>query len=271
MPGGLAAKSEGDRGILRSLIGVVNDGERLAPVDRHIKRVDHELFPHMVGHGPTDDATAEDVENDGKIQEPAPGRDVGDVGDPQLVRSVGGEATFHEIERRSRIAITNRRRCALAPRSTVDTAIAHQTGNSFSADTSTIVKKFCVNSRTTVRRTRTAEDRFNSIAEQRVFLRMFRRRPRRPSVIAARRNLEDAAHRSDGIIGLVRFHESEDRFGRSVFSRANQAAAFERISRSNSSCLTRLRSRAISARSSVVKPSLRVLPSSCACLTQLGS
>ena len=113
---------------------MVNDGEWLAPVDRHVERVDHKFFAHVVRHCPADDATAEDVEHDGKIQEAAPRRYVGDVSDPQLIRSVGGEATFHQIGRRSRIAITDRRRCGLAPRSTVDATITHQTGNAFGAE-----------------------------------------------------------------------------------------------------------------------------------------
>jgi hypothetical protein len=42
------------------------------------------------------------------------------------------------------------------------------------------------------------------------------------------------------MMGLVRLHESEERFGVATFSLANQAAAFERISRflSQASVLT---------------------------------
>jgi hypothetical protein len=51
------------------------------------------------------------------------------------------------------------------------------------------------------------------------------------------RNFEDSAEHRDRITGLVRFHESEEFFGIVSASRANQAAAFERISCSRSSRL----------------------------------
>jgi hypothetical protein len=66
----------------------------------------------------------------------------------------------------------------------------------------------------------------------------------------------------------MRFHEFEDFGGIESVSRANQAAAFDSMSRSVSSCRTRLRSRAISSRSLDVKPSLRAPASTSACLSQ---
>ena len=62
-----------------------------------------------------------------------------------------------------------------------------------------------------------------------------RHRPLDPSVDAALGNLEQSAHFLDRMGGLVCLHESEKRFGVAGFSFANQAAAFERISRSSRS------------------------------------
>jgi len=59
-----------------------------------------------------------------------------------------------------------------------------------------------------------------------------RNRPASPSVIAGRRNLQDAGQRANGIHGLVRAHEPVNPFGLALLSRANQAAAFAKISRS---------------------------------------
>jgi hypothetical protein len=53
---------------------------------------------------------------------------------------------------------------------------------------------------------------------------------------AARRDAEQSAHHQHRIDGRVGHHESEERFRIAMFSRANQAAAFERISRI--SCFT---------------------------------
>ena len=65
--GGLAKLREGDGRVLRTLIGVMNNCERLASKKSHIERSDQELFVHMVSHRQADDATAKDVENHGKV------------------------------------------------------------------------------------------------------------------------------------------------------------------------------------------------------------
>ena len=81
------------------------DGERLTAIDRHVERVEYKLFTHVIGHCPADNTAAEDVKNDGKIQEAAPRRNIRDVGDPKLIRRLRGKATLDEIRSRPRIAI----------------------------------------------------------------------------------------------------------------------------------------------------------------------
>ena len=51
-----------------------------------------------------------------------------------------------------------------------------------------------------------------------------------PGVEATARDAENPAHDGDRELGLVRHYELEDSGGSSVLSRANQAAAFFRIS-----------------------------------------
>ena len=77
------------------------------------------------------------------------------------------------------------------------------------------------------------------------------------------------AHRGYWITILIRLHESEDFSGIEPVSRANQAAAFDRISRSMRSCRFSRRRRTNSFRSSVVNPSLRLPSSRSAWATQL--
>ena len=59
-----------------------------------------------------------------------------------------------------------------------------------------------------------------------------RNRSAPPGMIARGRHLQDAGHCTNGIDGLVRAHEPVNPFGLALFSRANQAAAFARMSRS---------------------------------------
>ena len=75
-----------------------------------------------------------------------------------------------------------------------------------------------------------------------------------PRVAAASGNVQHAAHRGHPVHGLVRPHESEG-FGSVIDSRANQTAAFPRISRSSLSCLFSRRSSRSSRRSAVLRPS----------------
>jgi hypothetical protein len=84
-----------------------------------------------------------------------------------------------------------------------------------------------------------------------------RGRPLNPRVIAAGGDAQDAAYHGDGVTGPVLAHELEPVGGITSVSRANQAAAFERISRSNLSWRFSRRRRLSSSRSAVVRPSSR--------------
>ena len=78
-----------------------------------------------------------------------------------------------------------------------------------------------------------------------------RSRPLHPRVIAAGGDAQDAAHHGDGVTGPVLAHELEPFGGITSVSRANQAAAFERISRSNLSWRISRRRRLSSSRSAI--------------------
>jgi hypothetical protein len=75
-----------------------------------------------------------------------------------------------------------------------------------------------------------------------------------PGVKAALGNLQQSAHDPYRMGGLVRLHESEERFGVAGFSFAIQAAAFDKISRSSVSRRFSRRRRVSSSRSLVVGP-----------------
>ena len=75
--------------------------------ERHVERVEHELGAQMRRHRPADDAPAPRIEHDGEIEKAGPGRDVGDVGDPELVGAGRGEVALDEIGRRARVAIAD--------------------------------------------------------------------------------------------------------------------------------------------------------------------
>src|SRR5512145_2925030 len=75
-----------------------------------------------------DDPAAPDVDDDGEVEEAGPGRNVGDVGDPELVRAVGLELPLDEIGRDGRTVA--RRRHAEAPAGNASNAgLPHQPGD----------------------------------------------------------------------------------------------------------------------------------------------
>ena len=78
--------------------------------------------------------------------------------------------------------------------------------------------------------------------------------PLQPGIVTRLGHAEHACHRGNREAGLVRAHEPEEPDGSVPVSRANQAAAFERISRSSRSCLFSRRSRVNSSRSNAVRP-----------------
>src|ERR1700722_7676647 len=129
-----AALPEGDRGVLRSLVRVVNDANRVAPIDRHVQRAEHEFGAQVIRHSPADDAPAEGVEDDGDIEKSDPSRNVRDIGDPKLIRAIGNELAVDEIRSRSSVWIANRCRGPFAARSPVDMAFAHQSGDALAGD-----------------------------------------------------------------------------------------------------------------------------------------
>ncbi len=83
-------------------------------------------------------------------------------------------------------------------------------------------------------------------------------RPPAPRVVPAGGDLQHPAHARNRILGLMRSYELVDPDGIESVSRANQAAAFDRISRSMRSCRTSRRSRASSSWSLLRSPSVRL-------------
>src|SRR6266481_2609053 len=112
-------------------------------------------------------------------------------------------------------------------------------------------------------------NRGDARSEFRVGARPCRWRPLAPRIVAAGGDGQHPAHRGNFVDGLIRVHELERRDGTEPVSVANQAAAFESISRSSRSTRFSRRNRLSSSRSAVVSPSLRRPSSSPACLTHL--
>lgn len=130
-----------------------------------------------------------------------------------------------------------------------------------------IVRQFGVDRGRAIGSFRTAMDRMDQRRQTDVLAATRRQRPVVPRIEAALGNLEQPAHEPHRKVGLVCLHKSEERFRVAVLSFANQAAAFDKISRSNLSWRFSRRSRVSSWRSACVSPPSPWPTSRSACLT----
>jgi hypothetical protein len=70
---------------------------RIAPLQGHDERVDARPGPQMVGHRPADDLARGQVLDRGRVQPALVGRRVGDVGEPDRIGPLGGEAPVEQV------------------------------------------------------------------------------------------------------------------------------------------------------------------------------
>jgi hypothetical protein len=133
-PGGLTAVSEGDGGVLTALIGVVDDLLWPALGESHLQGIEHQLGPQVGGHRPSHHPPAEGVQDHRQVEEPGPGRNVGDIRDPELVRCLGREVALHEVRCGTPIRVTQSGMGSLAPAHPLQAQPAHQPGDPIATD-----------------------------------------------------------------------------------------------------------------------------------------
>src|SRR5208282_2318458 len=221
----------------------------------------------MSCHRPAHHFAAERVKHHRQIQKAGPGRNIGDVGNPQPVRTRRAEITFDQVWRGPRGAIPGRGGDPLAAAHPINARRLHQPRDPLAPELHSRRRQLGVNARCAVGPARPFMDRLDAQAQLRIAARPRRLRPFTPPMVAAGGDSQDPAHGGNPIGGLIRAHELERRDGTEPVSVANQAAAFDNISRSSRNTRFSPLSRVSSSRSVLVSPSLRSPASSCACLT----
>ena len=224
----------------------------------------------MRGHGPAHDPAAPSVQHDRQVEEAGPGGDVRDVGHPELIGAIGREVSLHQVGRRPGVLVALRglRATSVSARP-LDPLLLHESADTLLSDLFACFLQIgedpgpAVDLPVVVKHLSDLHDPLG------ISPRTIRRPAAQPSVVAAGGESQHAAHPLDGEIGLMGVHELESRSGIELLSRADQAAAFPRMSRSIRSCRTSRFNWHNSCRSSVVSPSLRTPSSRSACLTQV--
>ena len=128
--------------------------------------------------------------------------------------------------------LPRRDRSASAPADARDPCRSHQSSYPLPANREAISLQFSMNTRRAIGSMRPGVDRAYATRQIGVCGRPSRSWSAPPGIIARGRNLQDPGHCTNGIHGLVRAHEPVNPFGLALLSRANQAAAFARMSRS---------------------------------------
>ena len=237
--------------------------------DRHVERVEHQLGTKMMSHGPPHYLAAEHVEHDSQVHEPRPGRHVRYIRYPDPVPCIGPKLALHSVRSRSVAVIHTRGAGAPAPTDPGQAGLVHQTCHPLAAYPQAAGGQLRMHPRHPVGASGSLVDRPDRPAQLLVAPPTNRPPSASPRVVPAGGDAQHPAHRGHPMIGLVCLHEIEDLPGTVPVSRANQAAAFFRISRSSRSWRFSRRSRRNSSRSVVVKPSSRSPSSRSACRTQL--
>src|ERR1041385_3003347 len=94
-----ATAAKFDRGVLTSLIRVMNDALRGFPLlERHLQCRRDQLGSQVILHRPAADPPTPESEHTGEVRKASRrGRNIGDVGYPKLIRTRGGEVTVDQI------------------------------------------------------------------------------------------------------------------------------------------------------------------------------
>src|SRR6266540_1382912 len=101
----------------------------------HLERVEDELGPHVRRELPADDHAAVAVEDEGQVDEAVPGGDVGQVGDPLLVRAGRREVALQEVACPFERGLVRDRRPALAAAQLAfDPVLSHHARDLVAAD-----------------------------------------------------------------------------------------------------------------------------------------
>jgi hypothetical protein len=96
----------------------------VAPPQRHPQACLHEAGVFHSRCLPADDRPGEEVDSEGDIDEPGPGGDIGEVGDPTVIGSRGRELAVQQVSGTRAVLGGDRRHC-FAP--------AHEPGHAFYA------------------------------------------------------------------------------------------------------------------------------------------
>src|SRR5712692_1803337 len=256
-------------GVLTAAIRMMQQARRGAAAgQRHPEGVEGEVVRDALAHRPAYGEARAEIEDHRQVEPALARRNVGDVGDPRLIRfgplELPGQDVGRDGERVARVG--RHPEPPAAPGG--QPAASHQTRHALTTRATAAVHQLGVNPRTAIPLPALRVDRGDLEAQSFIRPDVRCRRPRLPRVEARARDLQRAAQQPHREGGLLRGDEREPH----AFSFAKKAVAFFRMSRSIRSVRFSRRSCPSSSRSAVVSaPGVPRPASISACRTQLRS
>lgn len=107
---------------------------RLPAQNSHAKGVGDQFSAHMIGNRPADDEPGIGIHYRGAVHPALLGRVLGDVGDPQPVRGVGGEPAIDQVGTGLSDWVADRGVVPPAAVETLDPGLTHEPLDPFEAD-----------------------------------------------------------------------------------------------------------------------------------------
>jgi hypothetical protein len=185
--------AELDRGVLRTLVGVMDHAARSPRHQCHIERIEHQLSGKHRRHRPADDTTAIRIEHHREIQKARPGRNIDDVGNPQQIRRCRGEVALDQIRCLAAIAL-DRGGDEPAPDHPGKPGLRHQPRDALAASANALGRKLGMNTRHTVSPPRGRVRRTDLPDQRIVCLSPPRRLSLHPCIAAAGGDSQQRAH-----------------------------------------------------------------------------
>src|SRR5688572_7167786 len=240
---------------------------RLPCPERLLEGVERQVTPQRRRHAPAHDEAREDVDDERHVYEARPGRDVGDVRDPELVGTLGNEAALDEIRWPSLVGAGDSRDLVRATSGCAAKAhSSHHSLHSAASNDDVFTAQLPPHLLRAVHEMVVFVDATNLSLQLLVALFALRATlglsaPPGALVVSRRGDGQHAAHRLDPVRLLVLVDERHHHFGRrSSSATAKYADAFLRISLARRSSWTSRSRSLMRALSSVVGPGL--LPAS---------
>ena len=193
-----AALAEPDRGVLRTLVRVVDHSLRPPPQKRHVQSAEHQLGGKCRRHRPADDAAAIRIEHDGEIEKAGPRRYISNIRHPQPIRRFCRELALDQV-RCLTATILDRGGDEPASAHTGETGLRHQSRHPLASNMTTLGRKLGVNARRTIGATRSRVRGTDRRDQRGVGLRPLRWLTLCPRVVAAGGDTQQTTHRGDRI------------------------------------------------------------------------